>query len=37
MGSSDGNSSMATAERYWTYARIWLYAELKDQDLLPTG
>jgi RNA polymerase sigma factor (TIGR02999 family) len=22
--------SLATAERYWTYARTWLYAELKD-------
>jgi RNA polymerase sigma factor (TIGR02999 family) len=21
--------SVATAERYWTYARVWLYAELK--------
>jgi DNA-directed RNA polymerase specialized sigma24 family protein len=21
--------SLATAERHWTYARIWLYAELK--------
>jgi RNA polymerase sigma factor (TIGR02999 family) len=25
------NISLATAERYWTYARTWLYAELKDQ------
>jgi RNA polymerase sigma factor (TIGR02999 family) len=24
--------SLATAERYWTYARTWLYAELKDRD-----
>jgi RNA polymerase sigma factor (TIGR02999 family) len=24
--------SLATAERYWTYARTWLYAELADQD-----
>ncbi|MFO0825635.1 MAG: ECF-type sigma factor [Gemmataceae bacterium] len=24
--------SLATAERYWTYARTWLYAELTDQD-----
>jgi RNA polymerase sigma factor (TIGR02999 family) len=24
--------SLATAERYWTYARLWLYAELTDQD-----
>jgi RNA polymerase sigma factor (sigma-70 family) len=23
--------SLATAERYWTYARTWLYAELKDR------
>jgi RNA polymerase sigma factor (TIGR02999 family) len=23
--------SLATAERHWTYARTWLYAELKDQ------
>ena len=22
--------SLATAERYWTYARLWLYAELTD-------
>ena len=22
--------SLATAERYWTYARVWLYAELND-------
>jgi RNA polymerase sigma factor (TIGR02999 family) len=22
--------SLATAERYWTYARVWLYAELTD-------
>jgi RNA polymerase sigma factor (TIGR02999 family) len=22
--------SLATAERYWTYARLWLYAELRD-------
>ncbi|MFN0050584.1 MAG: ECF-type sigma factor [Planctomycetales bacterium] len=22
--------SLATAERYWTYARTWLYAELRD-------
>ena len=26
------NLSLATAERYWTYARLWLYAELTDQD-----
>lgn len=24
--------SLATAERYWTYARSWLYAELHDAD-----
>jgi RNA polymerase sigma factor (TIGR02999 family) len=24
--------SLATVERYWTYARLWLYAELTDQD-----
>jgi RNA polymerase sigma factor (TIGR02999 family) len=24
--------SLATAERYWTYARTWLYAELSDVD-----
>jgi ECF sigma factor len=23
-------SSLATAERHWTCARTWLYAELKD-------
>jgi RNA polymerase sigma factor (TIGR02999 family) len=23
--------SLATAERHWTYARTWLYAELKDE------
>ena len=23
--------SLATAERHWTYARTWLYAELKDR------
>jgi hypothetical protein len=23
--------SLATAERYWTYARTWLYAELADE------
>jgi RNA polymerase sigma factor (TIGR02999 family) len=26
------NISLATAERYWTYARTWLYAELTDTD-----
>jgi RNA polymerase sigma factor (TIGR02999 family) len=24
--------SLATVERYWTYARTWLYAELADDD-----
>ena len=24
--------SLATAERHWTYARTWLYAELRDRD-----
>jgi len=24
--------TLATAERHWTYARTWLYAELKDRD-----
>ena len=24
--------SLATVERYWTYARTWLYAELADKD-----
>ena len=24
--------SVATAERYWTYARTWLYAELRSSD-----
>jgi RNA polymerase sigma factor (TIGR02999 family) len=27
--------SLATAERYWTYARTWLYAELRDTDSRP--
>ena len=26
------NISLATAERYWTYARLWLYAELTDDE-----
>jgi RNA polymerase sigma factor (TIGR02999 family) len=26
------NVSLATAERHWTYARTWLYAELADAD-----
>jgi DNA-directed RNA polymerase specialized sigma24 family protein len=25
------NISLATAERHWTFARTWLYAELKDR------
>jgi RNA polymerase sigma factor (TIGR02999 family) len=24
--------SLATAERYWTYSRLWLYAELTDEE-----
>jgi RNA polymerase sigma factor (TIGR02999 family) len=24
--------SLATVERYWTYARLWLYAELTDEE-----
>jgi RNA polymerase sigma factor (TIGR02999 family) len=27
--------SLATAERYWTYARTWLYAELNDAAAAP--
>ena len=27
--------SLATAERYWTYARTWLYAELSDSTMAP--
>jgi RNA polymerase sigma factor (TIGR02999 family) len=27
--------SLATAERYWTYARTWLYAELSDAEAPP--
>jgi RNA polymerase sigma factor (TIGR02999 family) len=27
--------SVATAERHWTYARVWLYAELSDEDNTP--
>jgi RNA polymerase sigma factor (TIGR02999 family) len=26
------NISLATAERYWTFARAWLYAELTEED-----
>ena len=29
--------SLATAERYWTFARVWLYTELNDEDQPPTG
>jgi RNA polymerase sigma factor (TIGR02999 family) len=29
--------SLATAERYWTFSRAWLYAEVADPDLPPTG
>ena len=29
--------SPATAERYWTYARTWLYAELKDREISPSS
>ena len=28
--------SLATAERYWTFARSWLYAELADRDQKPS-
>jgi DNA-directed RNA polymerase specialized sigma24 family protein len=24
--------SLATVERYWTYARLWLFAELADEE-----
>jgi hypothetical protein len=24
------NLSLASTERYWTYARLWLYAELTE-------
>jgi RNA polymerase sigma factor (TIGR02999 family) len=27
--------SLATAERYWTFARVWLYAELADEKNIP--
>ena len=27
--------SLATAERHWTYARTWLYAELSDPEDSP--
>src|SRR5262249_15791229 len=26
--------SLATAERYWTFAKSWLYAELANDDLV---
>ncbi|HVC98939.1 MAG TPA: ECF-type sigma factor [Pirellulales bacterium] len=29
--------SVATAERYWTYARVWLYAELEEPETVPDG
>lgn len=29
--------SLATAERYWTFARTWLYAELCDAESSPEG
>jgi len=29
--------SHATAERYWTYARCWLYAEINDDEEQHTG
>ena len=29
--------SLATAERYWTFARSWLYAELADPDQNPNS
>jgi RNA polymerase sigma factor (TIGR02999 family) len=29
--------SLATAERYWTFARVWLYAELSDPGASPGG
>jgi len=28
--------SLATAERHWTFARSWLYAELADRPLRTT-
>ena len=34
----DANAiSVATAERYWTYARVWLYAELNDAGEVQQG
>jgi RNA polymerase sigma factor (TIGR02999 family) len=29
--------SLATAERYWTFARTWLYAELTEEEMPPAG
>jgi RNA polymerase sigma factor (TIGR02999 family) len=29
--------SLATAERYWTFARTWLYAELTEEQKPPVG
>jgi RNA polymerase sigma factor (TIGR02999 family) len=29
--------SLATAERHWTYARTWLYAQLHDAETPPKG
>ena len=29
--------SLATAERYWTYSRTWLYAELNDSNISADG
>ncbi|HEY7153038.1 MAG TPA: ECF-type sigma factor [Gemmataceae bacterium] len=29
--------SLATAERYWTFARVWLYTELAEEPTPPTS
>ena len=29
--------SLATAERYWTFARTWLLAELTEDEAPPAG
>jgi RNA polymerase sigma factor (TIGR02999 family) len=29
--------SVATAERWWAYARLWLYSELEDEDEKPSS
>jgi RNA polymerase sigma factor (TIGR02999 family) len=29
--------SRATADRYWSYARVWLYSELNEAEPRPTG